>query len=160
MRDAGDCLALLLPVLLSVLGAPAARAQRTAQRDFPTIPSPTVLIQIKFTPGTASTWEKAFREDMVPSLREAIDRGDQVTGFQYYEPIAPRQVYDFLLVLEVKTFAFFDEPREYPHYQALFRHLDQPRAQQVVDVMKSCEATVTITLLQGYMERNIWGIRH
>lgn len=112
-------------------------------------PEPTVTVAIELAPGERTSWIKAFEEHMVPSIREAIDRGE-LTNFDYYESVVTGQSYDVLLILQGPSFAFFDERRPYPHYAALFRRLGPTRAQNVLEEMTGLERAVSVGLSRGF----------
>jgi hypothetical protein len=127
------------------LGAVGAQAQ--------SLPTPTLVVQIKFRPGAAEHWKKAFQENIVPSIQEAIEKGDEITRFAYFETIVPGQPYDFLLLLQSRSFAFFDQPRPAPHYKALFRRVGPERGDKILEEMGSWEQAVSVSLLRGYEGR-------
>lgn len=142
------CLQLLPRWLVAcsvALGAAGAQTQ--------SLPTPTLVVQIKFKPGTAESWMKAFQENIVPSIQEAIERSDEITRFSYFETIVPGQTYDFLLVFQAKSFAFFDQPRQAPHYKALFRRTGPERGAKILEEMASWEQAVSVTLFRGYEGR-------
>jgi hypothetical protein len=134
-----------LVVCVVALGAAEVQAQ--------SLPAPTLVVQIKFKPGAAGQWMKAFQESIVPSIQEAIEKGDEITRFAYFETIVPGQAYDFLLVLESRSFAFFDQPRPAPHYKALFRRVGPERGAKILEEMTSWEEAVSVTLLRRYEGR-------
>ena len=138
----------LWPVLLlSALLPVTAVAQLTTAKPEPV---PTVIVQIKFKAGAASAWKEAFEKHLVPAIEEAIEKKDEITGFAYSESLTPGQPYDFMFLLQARSFAFFDRPRPYPHYRALFRRLGAEQAQKVLAEMDNGEAAVAVTLVRWY----------
>lgn len=113
-------------------------------------PSPAVIVQVKFKPGAATQWKEAFEQQIVPAIREAIEQGDQIMSCRYFENLVAGQSYDFVLILEAKTFAFFDRRQPYPHYRALFRRLGPGEAKKLLATMDSWEADVRVTLVRSY----------
>jgi len=138
-RWIGCCLLLLCMFMMPL---PAASA--------PSEPVPSVIVLIKCKPGTTSQWKGAFEKQIAPAIREAIEKGDEITGFQYFEKVVAGEPYDFVLIMHAQTFAFFDRPRFYPHYQALFRRLGKEQTERLLAEMESWEAMVTVTLVRGY----------
>jgi protein-S-isoprenylcysteine O-methyltransferase Ste14 len=132
----------LLVCVLCGLGAAEAHAQPR--------PTPTLVVQIKFKPGAGDLWKKAFREYVAPSIQEAIANHDEITRFTYLETVVPGQPYDFLLLLQSRSFAFFDQPRPYPHYSALVRRAGREQAGKILAEMESWEQTFSVSLLRGY----------
>jgi hypothetical protein len=148
VRSLGLGLRCVLPwlvVCVVALGAVGADAQSP--------PLPTLVVQIKFKPGAAEHWKKAFQENIVPSIQEAIDKGDEITRFAYFEAIVPGQPYDFLLLLQSRSFGFFDQARPAPHYKALFRRVGPERGEKILEEMGSWEQAVSVSLLRGYEGR-------
>lgn len=133
--------------LLSALLPVAAAAQLTTVKPEPV---PTVIVQVKFKAGAASAWREAFEKHLVPAIEEAIEKKDEITGFAYWESLTPGQPYDFMFLLHARSFAFFDRPRPFPHYRALFRRLGAEQAQKVLAEMGNGEAAVAVTLVRWY----------
>jgi hypothetical protein len=111
--------------------------------------SPALMVQIKCKPGTADQWQADFEKEIVPSIQEAIAKGDGFTGFSYYEAALPSQ-FDFVLVYESKSFSGLDVKRPFPHYAALYRRVGPARAQQILGEMGSWEQDTKITLVRAH----------
>jgi hypothetical protein len=111
--------------------------------------SPALMVQIKCKPGTADLWQAEFEKEIVPSIQEAIAKGDGFTSFSYYESALPSPV-DFVLVYESKSFSGLDTKRPFPHYAALYRRVGPARAQQILGEMGSWEQDVKITLVRAH----------
>ena len=140
-RLAGLLLTLVCLILISPTGT---RAQSAA-----TSSSPALMVQIKCKPGTADLWQAEFEKEIVPSIEEAITKGDGFTGFSYYESALPSQV-DFVLVYESKSFSGLDFKRPFPHYAALYRRVGPARAGQILSEMGSWEQEAKITLVRAH----------
>src|ERR1700752_266651 len=67
--------------------------------------SATVMVEIQCKPGTAEAWREAFVKEILPSIREAIRKGDAFTNFAYFEAPLPAQDLDFILLFELKSFS-------------------------------------------------------
>ena len=111
--------------------------------------SPALMVQIKCKPGTADLWQAEFEKEIVPSIQEAIAKGDGFTRFTYYESALPSQV-DFVLVYESKSFGGLDVKRPFPHYAALYRRVGPARAGQILSEMGSWEQETKITLVRAH----------
>ncbi len=109
-----------------------------------------IMVEIQCKPGTADLWREAFTKEIVPSIREAIQKGDAFTNFTYFEAPLPAQDIDFILLFEMKSFASLDARRTPPHYEALFRRLGPERAESVVKEMGNWEKTVRVSILRSY----------
>jgi hypothetical protein len=107
------------------------------------------MVQIKCKPGTADLWQAEFEKEIVPSIQEAIAKGDGFTKFTYYESVLPSQV-DFILVYEAKSFAGLDVKRPFPHYAALYRRVGPARAAQILAEMGAWEADAKVTLVRAH----------
>jgi hypothetical protein len=142
-RCAGFLLALVCCVAFS---STAMRAQPPA---FALSASPALMVQIKCKPGTADLWQAEFEKEIVPSIQEAIAKGDGFTSFTYFESALPSQV-DFVLVYESKSFSGLDTKRPFPHYAALYRRVGPARAQQILGEMGSWEQETKITLVRAH----------
>jgi len=111
---------------------------------------PSVVVLIKCKPGTSHLWKEAFDKQIAPAIRDAHEKGDEITGFQLLDNVVSGQPYDFVLIMHAKTFAFFDRPRQYPHYQALYRRVGKEQASRVLAEMNSWESEATVTLVRAY----------
>jgi len=40
-----------------------------------------IMVEIQCKPGTADQWREAFEKDVVPAIREAIQKGDVFASF-------------------------------------------------------------------------------
>ena len=135
--------------LLCVFCLPSLSAQnkQTEQLVPKAEPVPTVIVQIKFKPGVGDQWIEAFEKQIVPAIQEAVDKRDQITGCAYFENVVAGQPYDFVLIMQAKSFAFFDRRQEFPHYRALFHRLGPEKAEKLLADMDSWEEDVQITLV-------------
>jgi len=107
-------------------------------------------VLIKCKPGTSRQWKEAFDKQIAPLIGEARENGEEITGFEFFENVVAGQPYDFVLIMHAKSFGFFDRPRLYPHYRALFRRLGQEQAARLLSEMESWESVVTVTLVRAY----------
>lgn len=108
--------------------------------------NPALIVEVKCKPGTAELWLNDFEKEIVPSIKEAIAKGDGFTGFRYAEDALPGQHFDYLLMFEAKSFGELDTRRPFPHFTALFRRVGPDRAKQIIGEMNAWEAEVHITL--------------
>ena len=108
--------------------------------------APALIVEVKCKPGTAELWLNDFEKEIVPSIKEAIAKGDGFTGFRYAEDALPGQHFDYLLIFEAKSFGELDTRRPFPHFTALFRRVGPDRAKQIIGEMNAWEAEVHITL--------------
>jgi len=129
------CAALILPDRLTAQTSPS---------------SAVMMVEIQCKPGTADQWREAFEKEIVPSIREAIQKGDTFTGFTYFEAPLPNQDVDFILVYEAKSFASLDTRRVPPHYEVLFRRLGPERAGALLKQMGDWEKTVRVSIFRSY----------
>jgi hypothetical protein len=136
---------LLTLMCLVVFSSAAMRAQPAAAST-----SPALMVQIKCKPGTADLWQAEFEKEIVPSIQEAISKGDGFTRFSYFEAALPYQQFDFILVYEARSFSGLDTKRPFPHYAALYRRVGPARAQQILGEMGSWEQDVKITLVRAH----------
>jgi hypothetical protein len=111
--------------------------------------SATVMVEIQCKPGTAEAWREAFVKEILPSIREAIRKGDAFTNFTYFEAPLPAQDLDFLLLFELKSFSSLDTRRIPPHYEVLFRRLGPERGEALLKEMGGWEQKVTVRILRG-----------
>ncbi len=109
-----------------------------------------VVVQIKFKTGSSGKWKSVFESNIVPAIREAIEKKDWITNFCYFENVVAGQACDFILILQSSSFSFFDERRPFPHYQALFRRLGRENGGQIVKEMSDLEESVSITIMRSY----------
>ena len=112
--------------------------------------APALIVEVKCKPGTAELWLNDFEKEIVPSIKEAIAKGDGFTGFRYAEDALPGQHFDYLLIFEAKSFGELDTRRPFPHFTALFRRVGPDRAKQIIGEMNAWEAEVHITLARTH----------
>lgn len=129
------CLALILPGPLAAQSPPSTAV---------------IMVEIHCKPGTADDWREAFERDVVPAIREAIEKGDAFTKFSYLEAPLPAQEIDFVLLFELKSFATLDRRRIPPHYELLLRRLGPERFAALMKEMGNWEKTVRVTILRSY----------
>lgn len=128
------CSVLFLPKMLVAQNAP---------------PSATVMVEIQCKPGTADAWREAFVKEILPSIREAIRKGDAFTDFTYFEAPLPAQDLDFVLLFELKSFSSLDTRRIPPHYEVLFQRVGPERGQALLKEMGAWEQKVTVRILRA-----------
>jgi hypothetical protein len=116
----------------------------------PLTSSPAMLVQIKCKPGTAELWLAEFKKEILPSVQEAIAKGDGITSFSYMETVLPAQPFDFVLLYEVKTLGALDTKRPFPHYAALFRRVGAVRGGQILKEMGAWEEEVRVTIVYAH----------
>lgn len=109
-----------------------------------------IMVEIQCQPGTADQWREAFEKDIVPAIREAIQKGDAFASFSYLEAPLPAQDIDFILLFELKSFGALDARRIPPHYQVLLRHLGPERFAALMKEMGNWEKTVRVSILRSY----------
>ena len=113
-------------------------------------PTPAIMVQIRCKPGAVESWRRSFEQEILPSIQEAVARGDGFTGLTYYEAGLPAQPFHFVLVFEGGSFAQLDRRRPFPHYRVLFERLGPLRAQLVLKQMLEWEETASVTLVRRY----------
>ena len=111
--------------------------------------SATVMVEIQCKPGTAEAWREAFVKEILPSIREAIRKGDAFTNFTYFEAPLPAQDLDFVLLFELKSFSSLDARRIPPHYEVLFQRLGPERGEALLKEMGGWEEKVTVRILRA-----------
>jgi len=111
--------------------------------------SATVMVEIQCKPGTAEAWREAFVKEILPSIREAIRKGDAFTNFTYFEAPLPAQDLDFVLLFELKSFSSLDTRRIPPHYEVLFQRLGPERGEALLKEMGGWEEKVTVRILRA-----------
>ena len=124
--------------------APALPAQTPASS------SPAIMVQIRCKGGTAELWLAEFEKEILPSIQEAISKGDGITKFSYLEAALPGQPFDFVLLFEVKTLGSLDTKRPFPHYVALFRRVGAARGEQILNEMTGWEQDVKVTIVRAH----------
>lgn len=135
---------LRLLFLCSVLILPGTLAAQTPPS------TAVVMVEIQRKPGTADQWREAFEKDILPAIREAIQKGDVFTDFTYQEAPVPAQDVDFVLLFEAKSFASLDVRRAPPHYQVLLRRLGPERFATLMKETGALEKTVHVSILRSY----------
>ena len=135
--------ALSLLVFCSLVFLPKTLAAQT------TPSSATVMVEIQCKPGTAEAWREAFVKEILPSIREAIRKGEAFTNFTYFEAPLPAQDLDFVLLFELKSFSSLDTRRIPPHYEVLFQRLGPERGEALLKEMGGWEQKVTVRILRG-----------
>jgi hypothetical protein len=134
------CLLFLCPVLI----LPGTLAAQTPPS------TAVIMVEIQCKPGTADQWREAFEKDIVPAIREAIQKGDAFTNFFYLEAPVPAQDIDFVLLFEAKSFGSLDTRRIPPHYEVLLRRLGPERFAALMKEMGNWEKTVRVSILRSY----------
>ena len=109
-----------------------------------------IMVEIQCKPGTADQWREAFEKDVVPAIREAIQKGDVFASFSYLEAPLPAQDIDFILLFELKSFGALDIRRIPPHYEVLLRRLGPERFAALMKEMGDWEKTVRVSILRSY----------
>jgi hypothetical protein len=133
------CTFLLFPSLLLAQAADAS--------------SPAIMVQVRCKGGDAELWLGEFEKEILPSIQEAISKGDGITGFSYFEAALPGQPFDFVLVFDVKTLGSLDTKRPFPHYVALFRRVGPTRGRQILEQMTGWEQDVKVTIVRSHNGR-------
>jgi hypothetical protein len=136
----------IIPALLLLIAVPS-QAQDATWR-IPDL-TPAVVVQIRFLPEGRTPWLDAFETHIAPAVQTAINAG-RLRAFSYYEAIVPGQTYDFLLILQADSFAFFDRRQPYPHYVALFEREGIEEGRRIVSRMTGWEADVSVSLVRGF----------
>ena len=108
-----------------------------------------IMVEIQCKPGTAEAWREAFVKEILPSIREAIRKGDAFTNFTYFEAPLPAQDLDFVLLFELKSFSSLDTRRIPPHYVVLFQRLGPERGEALLKEMGGWEEKVTVRILRA-----------
>jgi len=134
------CLFLLCSVMILPGTLPAQAPASTA----------VIMVEIQCKPGMADQWREAFEKDIVPAIREAIQKGDAFTNFSYLEAPVPGQDIDFVLLFEAKSFGSLDTRRIPPHYEVLLRRLGPERFAALMKEMGNLEKTVRVSILRSY----------
>ena len=109
-----------------------------------------IMVQVKCRPGAADLWQAEFEKEIVPSIKDAIAKGDGYTRFTWYEAALPYQPFDFVLVYESKSFSELDMKRPVPHFAALARRVGPARAQQILTEMGSWEVDAKVTIVRTH----------
>jgi protein-S-isoprenylcysteine O-methyltransferase Ste14 len=104
--------------------------------------SPAILVQIRCKPGMAGRWRDDFNYHIRPAIEEVIARGGSFKGFQLIQPALPWQSFDFVLLYSGASFASLDQPRLFPHYQALLEREGPLRTMSIVKEMDGYEDRV------------------
>jgi hypothetical protein len=112
--------------------------------------SPAIMVQVKCRSGAAELWGAEFEKEILPSIQEAISKGDGITKFSYLEAALPGQPFDFILVFEVKTLGALDTKRPFPHYLALFRRVGAARGEQILTEMTGWEQDVKVAIVRAH----------
>ena len=131
-------------LLLACASAPAQSAMPVTKA------TSAIMVQVKCRPGAADLWQAEFEKEIVPSIKEAIAKGDGYTRFTWYEAALPYQPFDFVLVYESKSFSELDAKRPVPHFAALARRVGPARAQQILSEMGSWEADAKVTIVRTH----------
>jgi len=112
--------------------------------------SAAVMVEIHCQRGTADQWREEFTKEVLPAIREAVQKGDVYTGFTFLEAPLPYQDVDFILIYEAKSFASLDTRRFAPHYEIMFRRLGAERFAALSKEMGEWEEKVTVRILRSY----------
>lgn len=112
--------------------------------------SPAIMVQIRCKAGTAELYQAAFEKEILPSIQEAISKGDGITRFSYFEAALPGQAFDFVLLFEIKSLGSLDTKRPFPHYVALFRRVGAARGEQILNEMTGWEQDVKVTIVHSH----------
>lgn len=139
-----SCRSMVLFLLCSILILPGILAAQTPPS------TAVIMVEIQCKPGTADQWREAFEKDIVPAIREAIQKGDAFASFSYLEAPLPAQDIDFILLFELKSFGALDTRRIPPHYESLLRHLGPERFAALMKEMGNWEKTVRVSILRSY----------
>ena len=129
------CSALIFPGVLAAQTAPSTAV---------------IMVEIQCKPGTADQWREAFEKDVLPAIREAIQKGDAFANFSYLEAPLPAPDVDFILLFELKSFSALDTRRIPPHYEVLLRRLGPERFAALMKEMGNWEKTVRVSILRSY----------
>jgi len=109
-----------------------------------------IMVEIQCKPGMADQYREAFNKEILPAIREAIQKGDAFTNFTFFEAPLPAQETDFIMFFEVKSFASLDAWRIPPHYVVLLRRLGPERFESLAKEMGSMEKTVHVSMFRSY----------
>lgn len=112
--------------------------------------SSVIMVEIHCKRGTADQWREEFTKEVLPAIREAVQKGDVYTNFTFLETPLPYQEVDFILIYEGKSFASLDTRRNAPHYEIMFRRLGPERFAALSKEMGECEEKVTVRILRSY----------
>ena len=113
-------------------------------------PAPAIMVLIRCKSGMAELYQAELEKEIVPSIQEAINKGDGITKFSYFEAALPGQPVDFVLLFEVKTLASQDTKRPFPHYVAQFRRVGATRGEQILTEMTGWEQDVKVTIVRSH----------
>jgi len=108
------------------------------------------MVEIHCKRGTADQWREEFTKEVLPAIREAVQKGDVYTNFTFLEAPLPYQEVDFILIYEGKSFASLDTRRNAPHYEIMFRRLGPERFAALSKEMGEWEEKVTVRILRSY----------
>jgi len=136
--------ALCLLSLCSVLILPDKLAAQTPPS------SAVVMVEIQVRPGMAEAWVEEFEKNEVPAIREAIQKGDIITSFTYFEAPIVAQDVDFVLLFEAKSFSSLDVRRMPPHLAVLLRRLGPDQFMALQKQTGEWEQKVTVRILRSY----------
>jgi len=112
--------------------------------------SSVIMVEIHCKRGTADQWREEFTKEVLPAIREAVQKGDVYTNFTFLEAPLPYQEVDFILIYEGKSFASLDTRRNAPHYEIMFRRLGPERFAALSKEMGEWEEKVTVRILRSY----------
>jgi len=122
----------------------------TAQTSQAPASSAVIMVEIQCKPGTADRWRESFEKEILPAIREAIQKGDVFTNFTYLEAPLPVQDIDFVLLFELKSFASLDTRRLPPHYEVLVRRLGPERLAALEKETGNLEKSVRVSVMRSY----------
>jgi hypothetical protein len=142
------CSVLLLPG--TIASQTPAELQRAIRQMASSKATAVIMVEIQCKPGTADQWREAFEKDIVPAIREAIQKGDAFSNFSYLETPLPAQDIDFILLFELESFSALDTRRIPPHYEMLLRRLGPERFAALMKEMGNWEKTVRVSILRSY----------
>jgi hypothetical protein len=108
------------------------------------------MVQVRCKGGTAELWLAEFEKEILPSIQEAISKGEGISKFYYFDAALPGQPFDFVLVYEVKTLGSLDTKQPFPHYTALFRRVGQARGLEILKEMGGWEQDVKVTIVHAH----------
>lgn len=137
--------------LLPGLSAGVLEAQQSTPSLQPA-PLPAVVVRIDVAPGGTDRWMALFEAHMAPAIRDAIAHGEEIVDFEYFEGLVSSESTDVVLVMKAESFAFFDERRPFPHYQALFHRVGPDEGRRIIGEMSSLEHSVEVTLVRAYRD--------
>ena len=113
---------------------------------------PAIMVQVRCNAGNAGLWLADFQKEILPSIQEAIAKGDIITNFSYFEAVLPAQAFHVVLLFEVKSLSALDTKRPFPHYEALFHRVGPVRGQQILKEMGSWEEDVKVTIVHSHRD--------